>query len=188
MIVTCPRRFSADDVTYRRLPDRMVEYVCSGQHDDDRDHSWLGAQSAARWPLEADDGVTDELLDPLRACVHPGEPFAEYGVVEYRFRCARPDLFIAHIRERGHVMLAPSQATASSVRFAVALGRLARVGELLSEYGRATGAWSYNTQITYWARPPKPSRPHLTWAAFCESSGRSAEWTEEDRAALREWR
>lgn len=184
MIVTCPRCFSADDVTYRRLPDRMVEYVCAGEHGDGRDHSWLGTQSAARWATDVDEGVTDELLDPLLACVRLGEPFVEYGVVEYRLRCSRPDLFVAHVRERGHVMIAPGQATASSVRFAASLGRLARSGDLLSVYGPATGAWSYNSQITYWARPPKPSGRNLTWSAFCESSGRSAEWTDEDRAVV----
>ena len=126
MIVTCPRCFSADDVGYRRLPDRMVEYTCDGRHDGAGTHTWLASQTSAGWTLDVNDGVTDELLEPLLRCVLPGEPFAEYGVVEYRLRCERPDLFCAHVRDRGHVMIAPAQATASSVRFGVALGRLAR--------------------------------------------------------------
>lgn len=118
MIVTCPRCFAANDVTSRRLPDHMVEYLCNGEHGNGRDHSLIGTQWAARWTMDTDEGVTDELLDPLLACLCASEPFVEYGVVEYRFRRARPDLFVAHVRERAHVMLAPAQATASSVRFA----------------------------------------------------------------------
>jgi hypothetical protein len=184
MIVTCPRCFSADDVVYQRLPDRMVEYTCSGRHDGAGSHIWLRSQSAAVWTPDANDGVTDELLDPLLACVVPGESFVEYGVVEYRFRLARPDLFVAHVRDRGHVMLAPGQATASSVRFATALGRLARSGELVSEYGPATGAWRYNSQVTYWARPPAPHRPRVSWSDYCAAQGRSDQWTDEDRSVV----
>jgi hypothetical protein len=122
-------------------------------------------------------------LEPLSACVPPGEPYVEYGVVEYRFRQRYPDLFRAHVHDRGHVLTGKQVATASGVRFGVALGRLARAGELISRYGPATGAWSYNGQVTYWARPPEPAGPPLTWAAFCARLGRSAEWTEEDRNA-----
>jgi hypothetical protein len=117
--------------------------------------------------------------------VVPGEPFVEYGVVEYRFRMNHPDLFAAHVRDRGHVMLAPGVATASSVRFAATLGRLARTGELASVYGPATGAWSYNSQVTYWARPPAPAGRRITWAAFCCELGRPDTWTDEDRSIVR---
>jgi len=182
MFVTCPRCFTADDVTYRRLPDKMVQYHCSVGHAGDGEHSWLASLSSASWKPESSDGVTDELLDPLFRSVLPGEPFVEYGVVEYRFRLAYPDLFAAHVRDRGHVMIAPAQATASSVRFAATLGRLARRGELVSVYGRATGAWSYNTQVTYWARPPAPAAAHISWSAFCSRLGRPDTWTAEERA------
>jgi hypothetical protein len=137
------------------------------------------------WEPDQIDGVTDELLEPLLACVRPGEPFVEYGVVEHRFRLDYPALFAAHVADRGHVMLAPKVATASGVRFGVALGRLARTGELVSKYGPATGAWSYNGQVTYWARPPAPGGADLSWQAYCASLGRSADWTDEDRAAAR---
>lgn len=85
----------------------------------------------------------------MSSCIHPEDPFVEYGIVEYRFRQAYPDLFRAHVRERGHILLGPAKFTASGLRFGVALGRLAQAGELLSHYGPAPGAWSYNGQATY---------------------------------------
>ena len=189
MIVTCPRCFTDYDVTVsRRLPDKMLEYMCSGSHDGAGEHVWLGSVTDATQSFDAEDGVTDELLDPLLGCVHAGEPFVEYGVVEYRLRLAHPDLFVAHVRDRGHVMLGPrkGQATASSVRFATALSRLSRSGELLTVYGPGTGAWRHDERISYWARPPQPTGAHLTWVAFCATLGRSSEWTDEDRAPFDE--
>jgi hypothetical protein len=186
VIITCPRCFSADDVSFRRLPDKMVQYHCSARHSSDGEHSWLASMSSVSWTPEGIDGVTDELLDPMFRSVLPDEPFVEYGVVEYRFRLSYPELFAAHVRDRGYVMLAPGQATASSVRFAATLGRLARTSELVSVYGPATGAWSYNSQVTYWARPPAPTGAHISWSAFCSQLGRPDTWMAEDRAvALR---
>ncbi|GAA4682339.1 hypothetical protein GCM10023215_15400 [Pseudonocardia yuanmonensis] len=162
----------------------MVEYTCSGAHEGAGEHTWLVSQVRAGWTAETEDGVTDELLGPLLDCVLPGEPYVEFGIVEFRLRESRPDLFRAHVADRGHVMLAPGIATASSVRFGTALGRLARSGDLLSRYGAATGAWKYNGQVSYWARPPAPSGS-LSWAEHCEHLGRSPEWTDDDRAAAR---
>jgi len=183
MIMNCTKCFRADDVSYQHLPDKMVQYVCSGPHEGSGEHTWITSLSSAMWSTEGENGVTDELLDPLLASVVPGEPFVEYGVVEHRFRLVNPDLFAAHIHDRGHSMLAPAQATASSVRFAATLGRLARNGELVSVYGPATGAWSYNTRVTYWARPPAPSAPHVSWSAYCAGLNRTDAWTDEDCAA-----
>ena len=96
----------------------------------------------------APEGVTGELMEPLLQCLTPGEAFVEYGVVEYRFRQRFADLFRTHVLERGHVLTGKTIATASSVRFGVALARLARDGEVLRRYAPATGAWSYNGQVT----------------------------------------
>jgi hypothetical protein len=182
VIVTCPKCFSADFVTWQRLPDSMLMYTCSAGHAGDGQHHFVRPVSAAAGGDEAaDEGVTDELLEPIASCVVVGEPFVEYGVVEYRLRQAFPKLFLAHVHDRGHVLTGKTIATASSVRFGVALGRLARTGELLSVYGPATGAWSYNGRVTYWARPPEPDGQPLTWAAYCTQHGRSPEWTTADR-------
>lgn len=184
MITTCPRCSRADDVTYQRLQGRTLVYTCSDDHDGLGAHTWVRAGDESDLYQEAIDGVTDDLLEPLAACLRPHEPFVEYGVVEYRFRQSHPELFAHHVRERGHVLLAESPYTATSVRFGVALSRLARSGELVSRYGAATGAWSDNGQITYWAAPPAAPGEPLTWEMFCAEAGRSPEWTDEDRVGL----
>ena len=139
MIVTCPKCFSFDDVLPpRRSPDGRIDYTCTGDHGGEGPFRWSStpdavdlpsprrtaassSSSATRAPRapraprpNPDDASIDELLDPLLACVNPGEPFVEYGVVEYRFRQARPDLFLQHVRERGHVMLGTRRNLAAS--------------------------------------------------------------------------
>ena len=183
MIVTCRRCFGADDVGWQRLPDNALLYICTARHDDGP-YTWVASHQAGSGGDLAGDGVTDELLTPLLSCVRPGEAFVEYGIVEYRFSRQFPDLFVAYVRERGHVMVAPSRVTASSVRFGVALARLVRAGDLVSRPGPAAGAWRYNSTITYWAAAPAVNPGMLSWEAFCRSTGRSPEWTEEDRAFL----
>jgi hypothetical protein len=208
VIVTCPKCFSFDDVLPpRRSPDGRIDYTCTGDHGGEGPFRWSStpdavdlpsprrtaassSSSATRAPRapraprpNPDDASIDELLDPLLACVNPGEPFVEYGVVEYRFRQARPDLFLQHVRERGHVMLGTRRnLAASSSRFTRALRKLESAGQLVSVKGPGTGAWRYEQSIGYWARPPRPSGPLLTWSMFCATQGRSAEWTAEDRA------
>jgi len=208
LIVTCPRCFSFDDVLPpRRLPDGRLKYTCTGEHDDTGAYMWSTASSAVEAPagrtttgpkpaaqtagtprtsLLAEDAAVDELLEPLLACVNVGEPFVEYGVVEYRFRISRPDLFVAYVREGGHVMLGARRGSASTstARFVKALRRLERSGELVTVKGPGTGAWRHDQSIGYWARPPRPTGPFLTWSMFCATQGRTAEWTDDDRALL----
>jgi hypothetical protein len=121
VIITCERCFRADDVTAQRLPDRAVLFTCTADHAGTGPHSWTEPLDRVTVHEKAEAGVTDELLEPLAACVGPDDPWLEYGIVEYRFRQRNPDLFTAHVRERGHRMLGPHSYTASSVRCAVAL-------------------------------------------------------------------
>lgn len=180
VIQTCPICFRADDVRWSRLPEQSISYVCDDPHGGAGPNSWT-AVTGSREPTEAATaGVTAELLEPLLRCVREGDPFVEYGVVEYRLRTGFPALFHAHVADRGHSILGHRQATASSVRFAATLGRPADQGALLKTWGPATGAWSRNERVTYWARPPAPVGPQLTWADFCASISRSPEWTAED--------
>ncbi len=183
------------------MPDGRVEYTCTDDHDGTGKHVWSVAPAVVEAPATrtssgrkaagapatrptADDAAIVELLEPLLACVKAGEPFVEYGVVEHRFRIARPDLFVAHVRERGHVMLGArrSAPSASTARFGKALARLERAGQLVMVKGPGTGAWRYDQSIGYWARPPRPSGPLLTWSMYCATQGRSLEWTDADRA------
>ncbi|MGY1810172.1 hypothetical protein ACI8AF_22625 [Blastococcus sp. SYSU D00669] len=185
MIVTCPACFSADEVSYQRLPDKLLAYYCTGRHADGEPHEWVGSAAAARESWAAPEGVTDDLLEPLLGCIDAGDGLLEYGIVEYRLRARYPDLFRTHVAERGHTLLGHTQTTASAVRFGVALGRLARSGDLAFEWGPATGAWSYNGRISYWCHPPAAGRSKVTWTEFCGSIGRPAEWTDEDREAVK---
>ncbi len=171
----------------QRLPDGLVRYTCADarQHDG-HVYVWeLSARQATGTAGTAAEGVTDELLDPLMRCIGAHEPFLEYGIVEYRLSKVRPDLYAAHIREQGHVMLEPSSVTATNSRFSLALVRLRSEGQLVSITGPATGAWSYNGQVSYWARPGAPGRKSLTWEDFCLSEGREPMWTAADRATAR---
>ncbi|MFC7613477.1 hypothetical protein ACFQV2_07530 [Actinokineospora soli] len=61
------------------------------------------------------------------------------GSPQHRLRTRYPELFAGHVADQGHSMFGTRAYTASSVRFGVALGRLERAGELVSEYGPATG-------------------------------------------------
>ena len=162
-------------------PDRVLEYTCLGNHDGTGPHRWFASLDDVTRAEEAAAGVTDELLEPLSSCISTDDPWLEYGVVEYRFRLRYPELFAAHVRERGHRMFG-DRITASAVRFASVLGRLAERGELIKESGPATGAWAPQ-DVTFWAVPPG-SGDRLTWAQWCKEHGRSPEWTEEDRFGL----
>ncbi|ONI86958.1 hypothetical protein ALI144C_09930 [Actinosynnema sp. ALI-1.44] len=184
MIITCPKCFAADDVLPpRRLPDRLLQYRCTNPIHGN--HEWLTTRDAVQAPSDVQEGVTDELLEPLSRCIDADAPFVEYGIVEHRLRTRFPDLFAAHVAEQGHSMFGPRAYTASSVRFGVALGRLERTGDLVSEYGPATGAWHHNGQVTYWARNPPADRRRTTWAEYCAEIGRSPQWTDQDRFGLR---
>jgi hypothetical protein len=186
-IQTCPMCFSADEVSMQRLPDGLVRYTCAdARRHDGHEHVWeLTARQAAGTAGTAAEGVTDELLDPLLHCIAVDEPFLEYGIVEHRLSKIRPDLYAAHIRERGHVMLEPSSVTATNSRFVPALVRLRTEGQLIKITGPATGAWSYNGQISYWARPGAAESNILTWEDFCLTESRESMWTAVDRAAAR---
>jgi hypothetical protein len=189
-ILVCPECHYADDVTLERIPGDLVRYTCRGRHGDGHDFIWEMAREQASGGRSGGSGggsgVTADLFEPMLACVIAGEPFVEYGIVEYRLAQRRPELYRAHIAERGHVMLAPSRVTASNSRFGPTLVRLAARGLLTRIFGKATGAWSYNGRTTYWARPGTPQNRIMTWEQYCRERGRPPEWTAEDEAAAGE--
>lgn len=55
----------------------------------------------------------------------------------------------------GHTAIAAARYTASAF-IAATLGHLSRTGHVLYHSGPATGRWSYNGQISWWALPPAP--------------------------------
>jgi hypothetical protein len=184
-ILICPECHYADDVSLERLTSGLVRYTCTARHGDGQNFIWeITADQASGGGTSgsAGAGVTADLFDPMLACVVAGGPFVEYGIVEYRLSQQYPELYRAHIAERGHVMLAPSRVTASNSRFGPTLVRLAANGLLTRIFETATGAWRYNGRTTYWARPGTPANKAVTWEQYCADHGRSSEWTPEDRA------
>lgn len=163
-----------------QTPDHLLQYRCTNETAHGS-YEWLTTREAVHPMGEVREGVTDELLEPLSQCVLTGDPFMEYGIVEHRLRTRFPDLFAAHVAEQGHSMLGSRAYTASSVRFGVALGRLERLGDLVSEYGPATGAWRYNGQVTYWgqSRATRPS-PKVLDRLLPRSAGHRSGQTKTD--------
>jgi hypothetical protein len=104
-------------------------------------------------------GKSEELglYDDLPQCLSGGDPWVEYGVVEYRYSQLRPRVYAQLLAEYGHTRLGPTSYTTSSF-IAGALGRLAKAGILAAQFGPATGYWSYNEIISYWALPPPPEQ------------------------------
>jgi hypothetical protein len=122
-------------------------------------YTWTGTATSAADELTTDN-KTDELglYDDLPRCLIIGEPFVEYGIVEYRYSVLRPDVYASLIDDYGHTRAGPKQYTASAF-IGKAMGTLADRGEVLYRPGQATGYWAYNSGISYWALPPGPTDP-----------------------------
>jgi hypothetical protein len=204
-ISPCPQCHRADDVLPPSLnPDGNLEFVCTDKHQGAGPVVFLRMTPSVR---EVNDSrsssggagvklveprITDDLLDPMRACIEPADGWVEYGVLEHRLRERAPEIFARHVAEAGHIMFGPKTSTASGVRFAMALRRLAAAGHLESQIRRSTGdAWKHDNIISFWrAVPEGPDAAStltpntLTWADYCARLGRSDAWTETDRAGL----
>jgi hypothetical protein len=128
-------------------------------------------------PVSGDDhagreGVTAELglYEDLLPCVQDAEPWVEYGIVEYRYMKAHPDIYFGKLMPLyGHRRDGPRHFSLS-VLIAKALGQLHREGLLALRAGKATGFWDYNGTISYWATvPPPPDADEQPWSAFAET-------------------
>lgn len=111
----------------------------------------------------ADLGLYEDLMD----CVRAGEPWLEYGIIEYRYRLQFPGKFRDLVRERGHRHFPVGNKTTSKL-IGQALGILADQGQLAKHTGGAgTGFWKYNDPSHWYARPPAPPLSSLvTWTGF----------------------
>lgn len=171
---TCPKCFRADEVTQQRSIDGLWTFTC----DDRREH---GGGKPFVWDATNEPGGSDgdvrqslsPYLAPLRACLTADEPYVEYGIVEWRFRSIAPQLFAQLVAEHGHTRLNPiSSKKSASAYLAQSLGLLAADEQLVRVYGTATGTWSYNGQVTYWAAPPAPpTTSRLSWKQFALENG-----------------
>ena len=198
MIMNCTKCFTADDVTYIHAPEGGFIYTCTntGKHDGAGIWVWpydpAPAKAAkATKPGKAGpgegQGKTDDLLEPFTTILAglPTGVFHEHGIVEYELRRQYPELFGRHVAENGHVLLGPGQYTASGTRFATALMRLERTGSVTHVRRAATGAWSYDSGVSYWSlTPAAPAETLHTWAQRCTEIGRNPQWTDDDRTQV----
>lgn len=134
------------------LPDDLWLFTCSGPHDPSPydflvapETSPLGYPEGFAAELGLDDDLPDLLVD--------GEPFIEYGIVEYRYARAHPDEYAQIVDRYGHTAYGLKKYTASAF-IAGTLGRLARGGDAFYADGKATGYWKFNGRISHWANRP----------------------------------
>lgn len=94
-----------------------------------------------------------------------GGRWVEYGVVERAFAAAHPSVWVHLVDLYGHTAKAPKQFTVSSF-LAKVLGSLRDSGDVDYRDGKASGRWSYNSRISWWASHPSGDwDDRLSWEA-----------------------
>jgi hypothetical protein len=177
----CPLCGHDDDVSTMPLPGGdQWQYSCT---DHTEPYVWI---VKAEPRLSERNGITAELglYDDLPRCLMPDEPFVEHGVIEYRYKLLRPDVYFDELLPRyGHVANGPRRYSTTAF-IASALGRLAREGDLTRTKGPATGCFAYNGRVGYWAHAPGPEDGALkSWDKFAADLGISAaHWSLERRS------
>jgi hypothetical protein len=171
----CPLCSSDEYITEVEGPG-LWRLTCTEGSTRDHPFSWV---TTAQGPFDhtAQDGISAELglYNDLLGVVRRNGPWLEYGIVEYHYAVAHPVTYSRIVKDYGHVALAPKPYTASSL-IGAALGKLRRDGDLVYRPCKATGRWSYNSEISAWATAPGPSEPALlTWTDFAEQQGFSPE-------------
>src|SRR5712691_6250076 len=90
----CPLCGLDDEVKVVGIRDGKWLFVCSRTNKHSEPYEWTSSDLA---PSEddAEPGIMDNfgLFDDLPHCLEEGEPFAEYGIVEHRYRTLRPETF-----------------------------------------------------------------------------------------------
>jgi hypothetical protein len=144
-------------------------YVC-----DDCGKTWeVPAFSVPNLTESSDDGVIEGwgLYDDLLLCVSAGEPWLEYGIIEYRYRLQFPSKFRDLVEERGHRNFPVGNFTASKL-IGQAAGILVARGQLVQHVGtKGSGFWHYNDPTYWYAVPPPPSTSKLvTWVQYLDGA------------------
>lgn len=170
----CQKCALDDAVSWVPLGPGIFEYTCtnSRRHRDGMPHVWQGSAYETLTASPEAEGPAAELgmLDDLPQCVSPGEGWVEYGIVEDRYAKLNPQAFEALRQQYGHRVLGPvvNPRHTASVYIARVLAMLRDREILAMNYGKATGEWSYNGTISYWAKPPPgpPKSQKLTYAEY----------------------
>jgi hypothetical protein len=160
-------------VTVVPIGPNIWEFTCASGSSHVEPYRWQTTAAKERLDDVLLTGKSEELglYDDLPACLAAGEPWVEYGVVEYRYSKRRPTTYERLLRDYGHTRIAHKPYTASAF-IAAALGRLSDAGVVALQFGPATGYWSYNGTISYWALPPAPPTDALiSWKDWATAAG-----------------
>jgi len=182
---TCDACFLADYVTDFKANHLtgLWYYQCFNPVHGESPHRWTVTPPKAAPSAAPQDGELARLgvYEDLPLCIHPDDPWLEYGVVEDRYRRLRPGpyaeliLKYSHSRRnaiRGGPDVNPDQSPKTSSRLASALSNLAGAGLIAKSVGPATGYWGYNVTISHWAPLPAPDEGRvLTWSAYAIENG-----------------
>jgi len=105
-------------------------------------------------------GLQTEL--PAALAQYKGQ-WVEYGVLERAYALAHPEDWAILVGKYGHRAVAAKRYTASAF-LAATLSRLQSLGYLAYHGGPATGRWTYNSGISWWALDPEtPWENRLSW-------------------------
>ncbi len=135
-----------------------LRYTCprTKGHPTEGPYAWLQVPTPAGLDgltgLAVDLGLLHEL--PAVLADYRGS-WVEYGVVEQRYAERNPKDFAMLVERYGHTAIKAKQYTATAF-LAKTLGDISRHGSVLFHSGPATGRWSYNPGISWWALPPEP--------------------------------
>lgn len=139
--------------------DGSVVFRC----DLSRGHPEPGSYSWVQSPEPPDQRGIGGLAEALRLDIelpsalarYPNQ-WVEYGVLEAAYAASNPADFGELVQRYGHTAIEATRYSASAY-LSFTLGRLSTGGSILFHVGPATGRWSYNGQIFWWALPPAPS-------------------------------
>ena len=174
----CPRCSTEDRVSVETLGPMLWRYTCARscrQHAEA--FSWDGKTPDGPIDVEQTYNKAEDLGLPndLLVCLNAGDPFVEYGVVEYTYATSvNPKVYADLVKDYVHTALAPKQYTASAF-IASTLGRMQKEGSLAYRSGPATGFWAYNGVISYWSLLPTSDQEPRTFSEFAAGVGFDAQ-------------
>jgi len=167
MAQVCPFCGIDEFVTKIPLGPGYFEFTCgrAAKHPNSKPCTWKGTATDVDTTGLSGPVPYQDVLNGLRAAIVNHEPWIEYGIVEKRYAAIATHDFEILREAYGHRILGPSLSRHFTVSayLAKALGVLRDKGELAHMTYRATGLWSYNSSISYWAAPPPgPSKTETT--------------------------
>jgi hypothetical protein len=128
----CPLCSRDDQIDITAIGPGVWRLTCHSSRHPDGPYTWQ-ATATERVNEPAMEGKTAELglYEDLPRCLVKGEAFVEYGVVEHRYSQLRPDVYQRLLDDYSHTRIERHKPYTASVFIALALGRLADVGDVI---------------------------------------------------------